>query len=130
MGIELAKFTYQVGEGISVKPYIISMGKRPITVFSGSPLFRAKVYDADGRVILFVPTWSSFDILAHYTLKSQIPYYVEEGWIDAFAFTLEEPGRYNIVAWADFTFDKDFARYLLRAYADPIWIEVVTTERR
>ncbi|MCL0091874.1 hypothetical protein M1N59_01240 [Dehalococcoidales bacterium] len=38
---ELAKTQYQVGENISVKPYLINMGKRPITVFGGEPILFA-----------------------------------------------------------------------------------------
>lgn len=43
---------------------------------------------------------------------------------DKHAFTLDRPGRYRIVAWAEICFDGDFA-YPMRVYADPIRIEVV-----
>ncbi|MCL0091873.1 hypothetical protein M1N59_01235 [Dehalococcoidales bacterium] len=64
-------------------------------------------------------------ILAPHTLKPQMPYYVEERWKEGYTFTLDQPGRYQVVAWAGFSLDKALA-YPLRVYADPIWIEVVT----
>jgi len=125
---ELAKTQYQVGEEISVKPYLINMGKRPITVFSGVPLLFAKVYDAEKREVTPVTT-PKLLILAPYTLKPQMPYYNEDdrwpGLLEAYTFTLDQPGRYKVVAWTEFSLDKDYA-YPLHIYADPIWIEVVT----
>lgn len=116
---ELAKTQYQVGEEISVKPHLINMGKRSITVFSGKPFLFAKVYDAENRQVLRLPVWPSLPILAKYTLSPNVPY--EE----VYTFVLEQPGRYKIEAWAELSFDERFA-YPVHIYADPIWIEVVT----
>jgi hypothetical protein len=116
---ELAKTQYQVGEEISVKPYLINMGERSITVFSGRPLLFVKVYDGENRQILSFPE-VRLDILVEHTLSPNVPYY--EG---VYTFALEQPGRYKIVARAELSLDKAYADRR-HNHADPIWIEVVT----
>jgi hypothetical protein len=141
---ELAKTQYQVGEEIPVNPYIINMGKQPITIWGGAPIIFVRVYDAENRAVLRLPVSLSLDILAPSTLEPQVPHggYPKVWWqrvvekpyeemYKKYTFTLEQPGRYKIVAWADFALlDPVSLAPLVRPgrmliYADPIWIEVV-----
>jgi len=125
VGAELTKTYYQVGEKISVKPYLINVGEQVITVFGGDPILLFKVYDAENRQVFSLPE-IQIDILAEYTLKPQMPYYayyVEERRRESYTFALDRPGRYKVVAWTKFSLDERHA-YQLRIYADPIWIWV------
>lgn len=49
-----------------------------------------------------------------------------EEWIEGYTFILDQPGRYKIVAWAEFIFDPaQDGRYPFRIYSfEPIWIEI------
>jgi hypothetical protein len=117
---QLDKTQYQVGEKISVKSSLVNMGERPVTVFiHGKPLF-FRVYDADKREVSLLPKIRP-DILIKLSLSPGVPYV--EKW-QGYPFTLEQPGRYKIVAWAELSLDENFVDPLL-IYADPIWIEVV-----
>ncbi len=126
MGAELAKTRYQVGENISVKPYLINMGERPITVFGGWPILFAKVYDAENRQVMGLPIWPALTVLAPHALKPRVPYYAETHSPEGFTFTLDKPGRFKVVAWAEFSLSREHV-YPMRIYADPIWIEVVSS---
>jgi hypothetical protein len=123
---ELAETQYQVGEEISVKPSLVNMGKRPITVFGGVPILFVKVYDTENRVVLRLPVAPSLDILVSRTLEPQTPYYTKyrKPLLEGYTFVLEQPGRYKVVAWAELSLDKNYD-YPLHIYAaEPIWIEV------
>lgn len=119
VAVELAETQYQIGEHISVKPYLINMGKRPVAVFGGEPILFIRVYDANKREILRLAE-SRLDILAKRPLSPNVPYK------EMYTFALDQPGKYEIVAWAEFTLQDAVVRpWQVRIYADPIWIEVI-----
>ena len=61
-----------------------------------------------------------------HTLEPGIPYY----YSSAFTFALEQPGKYKIVAWAEFGLLRSPGEFLpdehenLYIYAEPVWIEL------
>ena len=127
---EVSKLQYYVGEKILVEAQLVNDSKcRSVTVYYVGILLWYRVYDADGMSVVFMerfieekglmlPIGRPAIILGH-DLEAGGSYPEE------FIFTLEQPGRYKVVVWAELSFDKEF-NYPLRIYADPIWIEVVT----
>jgi hypothetical protein len=119
VAVELAETQYQIGENISVKPYLINMGKRPVAVFDDGPILFIRVYDADKREILRLAE-IRLDIPVKRTLSPNVPYK------EMYTFALDQPGKYEIVAWAEFTLQHTGVRpWQILIYADPIWIEVI-----
>lgn len=115
--VELAKTQYQAGEDIRIRSYIFNMSEQPITIYGGDTIFFAKIYDLDDKEILQLPLLPPILILISHILNPGIPYTEE------YIFTLDQPGRYKVVAWAEISLDENFADPL-RIYAAPIWIEV------
>ncbi|MCL0041428.1 hypothetical protein M1N08_01635 [Dehalococcoidia bacterium] len=135
VGIEMERTQFRVGEDITPTPYIVNRGQQAITLFSRGQLLSFRVYDAQNRVVAVRPVFRLVRVRASpWVLEPGKPFDEEwrqwyldlpdERWQDRHTFTLEQPGRYRIVASAEICFDGDFA-YPVRVYADPIWIEVV-----
>ncbi len=126
VGAELPRTHFEVGERISVKPYIINRRILPVTIFSCFPLFFVRVYDAENREVLQEPEIFLL-ILRSHTLWPHIRYYetvlLKKDETLTLNFTLEQPGRYKIVTVA--RFDLGRPGQGLHIYAEPIWIEVI-----
>jgi len=124
---ELAKTQYQVGEEISVKPYLINMGERPIGVFAHGNFLFTRVYDAYSRgvVLFYIADDIPVSVLPPFRPSILIGFILSPGESqeEVRTFTLDRPGKYKVVAWAELSFDRDF-RFPVRSYARPIWIEV------
>lgn len=129
---KLDKTKYQVGEKIYLKPYVINKGNRPIKVLAHGELLFRKVYDVNNREVSSLT--GRFDVMVPHTLRPHKPYnesqppYCWPALLEVFAFTLDQPGRYKIVVWAELFFVDKYYTYLKPMhtyYAKPIWIEVV-----
>nr|APG79826.1 hypothetical protein [uncultured bacterium] len=114
---ELAKTQYQVGEDIWIMPSLINTSEQPITIHSGDTLLFAKIYDINDKEVLYLPLLPPTLSLVSHILKPGIPY------TEDYIFTLDQPGRYKIVVWAELSLNENFADPV-RIYAKPIWIEV------
>lgn len=125
---ELPRIQFEVGEEISVRPYLINRRILPITVYSGFPLFFARVYDADNREVLHEPP-AFLMILRSHTIWPHIRHYETWRRDEPFTlnFTLEQPGRYKILTAARFSLDTPGPDdgQPLHIYGEPIWIEVI-----
>jgi hypothetical protein len=120
---EIAKTQFQVGENISIRPSLVNIGRRTVTAFSNVlPLFIIRVYDAEKREVLFLPE-VELPMVHNFLLSPGMPY------TEDYAFALEQPGRYKIVAWIGFYLEDRAVSpepIPMSIYAYPIWIEVVT----
>jgi hypothetical protein len=128
VGVELPKTRFRVGEEIPVTPSLTYRGKQPITVWGGVPILFVRVYDAENRVVLRLPLAPPLDVLAPYPLEPRKPHYTEykEPLLEGYTFILDRPGRYKILAWAEFGVkDPSVRPGMMLIYADPIWIEIV-----
>jgi hypothetical protein len=123
--VDLVKPRYRVGEEVSIKVYVMNMADQPITIVTGVPLHFVRVYDADNREVLSLPEWPPLAVAVYRALAPNVPYFDWRGGV--YTFNLELPGRYKIVAWAEFQFDDPVLIHwpLAHIYAEPIWIEVV-----
>ena len=123
VGIELPETEFRVGEPIHIRPYIINMGEQPITIYTGHRFLFFRVYDAENRPV--GPGPETIIGMAIHTLRPGIP--VHTG---PYTFILEEPGRYRIEPWANFSFYRVLNGVHTRSpscglvHAEPAWIEV------
>ena len=137
---ELDKTQYQVGEKILVRPLLINTGEQPVTIFGTHPLLFFRVYDADKRAVgekdvLDLLPFGGLAATANPIIRQDILRTLSlspgaahvETWPEGYTFTLDQPGSYKVVAWAEFSLDQRpyYAANPLHIAAEPLWIEVV-----
>lgn len=120
----IVKPNYRTGEIIMLNQRLVNLGDKPLTIWGTDPILFFKVYDEESRVVR--------SKIPEPRLKSSVKLNLHPGeldmggsWTEPYNFALDQPGRYKIVAWAEFSKDVNLADPL-RIYAESVWIEIVT----
>ncbi|MBS3943378.1 MAG: hypothetical protein KGZ32_03895 [Dethiobacter sp.] len=120
----LVKTHYHAGELIWLSQQLYNLGDNPLTVWGADKFLFFRVYD-EGNLVMTsnIPGPG----LVSPVKLNLYPGELDLGgwWTENYTFSLDQPGRYKIVAWAEFSKDVNLAEPL-QIYAEPVWIEIVT----